>query len=205
MIESLVVHTRLCVPEVDDVQGDRKRQLEFRGSFNQPGEILRLFDILLDKAAILLRSLLFYGHPGLEGVEAAGELESVIVKPGEVDTGQSPVTLAVGKVGRGQGECPSVQFSVPDEHTADRILQVHPLVQVKGERIRLFHPRNEVPGFRGDSCPGTECPIDMEPAPLSRADIGKSMQVVNRPGIRRPGSPDDTDGAKPVCPVLLNP
>src|SRR5579884_2821668 len=44
----------------------------------------------------------------------------------------------------------------------------------------------------------------MEPQPVTIADIGELLQIVNSPGVRRTGSSHDTEGTEPCCDVRLN-
>jgi hypothetical protein len=137
-------------------------------------------------------------------MESSRELKPVVREPGHINAGQSAISFTVGEIRRGQREGMAVVVSVFDEDAADRVCQVHPLMQVKGQRIRPFHPGNEMSVPGSDGCPGTERTIDMESAPLLGADISDTGKIIDGPGIGGPGDPDDADGEQPVLPVVTD-
>jgi hypothetical protein len=109
-------------------------ELQFGRGFDPRRQVVGLVDVLLDQPPILASTVLLERHPALQGAERPGELEAIVRKPGHIQAGEATVALAVGQVGRREGECASMGLLTPHQHAANLAGHVHPLVEIKGQR-----------------------------------------------------------------------
>ena len=133
---------------------------------------------------------------------SARKLEPIVAEPGQIAARQPTPTLAVGQVGRRQGECPPVGLLLADQYAPDLVRHVHPLVQIKGQRVGALHAGNQVPRIRGQGGPGAKGTVHVQPQVLLGAELCQRVQVVDRAGVGRPGCANDAEW-QVACPAIL--
>ena len=94
-----------------------------------------------------------------------------------------------------------MHLRIPHQNTGDLERQVHPLVQIEGERIGLFHARYQRSQARREPGQSAEGSIDMKPQLLVPTEVRESGEIVNRSGVDGTGVPDHAERAKPRLPV----
>ena len=76
------------------------------------------------------------------------------------------------------------------QHAAAVVLHLQPFVGIEGDRIRplqSLQPRREGRVHHPDSA---DRPVDVEPAARRPRDVRQPVEVVDRPGVDRPGAAD---------------
>ncbi len=88
------------------------------------------------------------------------------------------------------------------QHAPDFIGHVHPLVQVKGQRVGPLHPGHQVSCTGSQGSPRAKCTINVEPKTLLLADIGQRLQIVDGAGVGRPRRANDAERPMALLAVL---
>ena len=122
--------------------------------------------------------------------ERPGEFRAEVAEPG-LAGGQTAATA--GQIVCPRRERPEMVFTAPDQETAGIVVNVHPLMEIEGDRIGALDPIEGRGDLVGEHPQAAESAIDVHPEPELAADAGHGPEVVDRAGIRGPGGGHHTD------------
>ena len=76
-----------------------------------------------------------------------------------------------------------MQLGILEQHEADAIRHVQPLVTVDGERVGALHPGDEPRGRLPEPEERTERPVGVQPDVMPRADVGDRIDRIGGAGV----------------------
>ena len=180
------------ISEANDVQGHRRRKFQLRVRFDFLGQIGGLAAIVLDLLGDAPNAMLLERKPDFERTEPPRQFRAIFAGPG-IPTRQA--TRRRGQVFAPEREGLSMQILAPDQNGRGIVLDMHPLVEIEGDRIRTLdslQPRPQFLAERGDRPEGT---VDMEPEAELLADIRDGVEIIHGSRIDGGGRADDAERA----------
>ena len=118
--------------EADDVERDRRHQLEAVGLGDSRRQVAGLAAVALDRRPEPPRAVLLEREPDLERAKAARQLGPVVAEPG-IAAGEA-ARVAAQIVGR-HGERRAMQVAAAHQHAAGVVGHVQPLVEVESQGV----------------------------------------------------------------------
>ena len=164
---------------------------------------MRLLHVPGNHAPEALQSVFLDRHPDLECTELAGQLQSEVAGPVIAGSHAAAIVFAL-QVFRNQGKRVTVGGRIADDHATGFKRDVHPLVQIKCDRVGTFDSGKLIAhivrqhGHRADGA------VDMKPQAFLRAKIGDGIHVVDGASINCPGGSNDAEGNHASLTVLRN-
>ena len=156
--------------KADDVERDRRQQLQPRLLEDAGREIGGLAAVLGDRRAEPARAVLLEREPHLERAEAARQLRAELARPGLAAGEAARGALEIAGVERERG---AVQVAPADQHAAGVILDVEPFVEVEGERIGALDAGEQRSVLRAQDRKRAEGAVDVEPEAFLARDVGE--------------------------------
>src|SRR5262249_36317657 len=124
-----------AMTEADDVELDRRHQLELRRRPDAPFEMARERAGARDHGAERVGAIDLEGEPGLEGAKTAREVGAVVAWPWRAGGKAARLAPQVGGLRR---EGAAVEFAIADEDEPGVVGHLPPLVEVERERVGAF-------------------------------------------------------------------
>ena len=188
------------VAKADNVERNRSEQFQLWLRFDESSQVARLRDVLLDEASVLLDAVGFERHPDFQRSEAASEFDAAT---GEGQAAGDEAAVGIAEVVLVKREGCGVSGGVTDENAADFEGEIHPFVEIEGQRVGEFDAVNDGPELVGEAGECAEGAVDVEPEVLFTAERGEGTKRVGGANVDGAGVADNAEGEEVLAAVAI--